>query len=338
MGWTFRMVFEGVCAFVPDTPLYEKKGSTFEPAPQPPKKMTVLLPDLRQAKRATATVDAVRPAHFPLMLLRLDDWREGSDRFLDLQVRVPDEGIDKGVFVLQGDSINLEKPAESRERKLAFRVKQGIGKVPEAHEQDSLWWVPRFDEITESSGQFPARLEPRAGDPLAEELAGAITLEFGQVTTAGFNLPGEGATRPTVWTFRPPGETTGGRWNRAVGNRIVVEVNDLTAPIRLRFLQVVEGHHITSYATFAPPPGSRREAVEVLVANVELEKLFEHHSLFGAPPPSAQDPDFEAFYDLVKELNPANRFVPSLSSAMTAFGPTTKPCAPTFATGFQKGS
>lgn len=337
MGWTFRMVFDGVCAFVPDTPLYEKNDSTFEPVKEPPKKLTVLLPDLGQAKRSEADSAAIRPAHFALMLFRMEDWRPESDRFLDLQVRVPDGGVDKGVFVLRGDAISLERPA-GHHRTLSFETTKGAGATPRDDERRSLWWVPRFGEVGTRDGRFPSRLQPVQGQPLPSELAGAMTLDFGRVSTGGFNFPAESTTQPTVWSFRSAGMTSGGTWNRAVGNRIVVEINDLTAPLRLNFLQIQGGHELPSVATFSPPPGSRRSVVEVLVANAELEKLFERHNLFGAPAPSAQDPDFEAFYDLVGETDPERRFIPSLSSAMTAFGPTTKPCAPTFASGFKGGS
>lgn len=328
MGWTFRMVFEGVCAFATDEPLFVKdKSGQWVANGEKPKRLTVLIPNLQQpalAQGSTLDKPLFRAAHFPLLMFEREDFAQGSTRFIDLSLQDPASTVEKGVCVLQGDSIGLD---EAPGRRLSFDTERAAQSLPAPADRSSLWWLPNLAEIAPDAGDFDPKLKPETGKPLDSRLAASLSVEAGRVFSLDFNFPDDGAAEPTVWEFSTDQPGTGSVWNRAVANRIALEITDLTAPFGLTFERVDSSVVMSSRALFSPPPGSRKKVVEVHVANVELEKLFSETDLFPNAGRSFADADFEAFYSLTKSSS-AVRPVPRVRKVLEALGPIKQPCAP----------
>jgi hypothetical protein len=331
MGWTFRMVFEGVCAFATDQPLYEKDADRWVPGKNPPKELTVLIPDLQRpalAQDSTLSDPHFRAAHFPLLMFEREDFHRDSTRFIDLSLQDPASTVQKGVCVLQRDAIRLDSVAG---RKLAFDTKISTQPLPEPTDRSSLWWLPNLAEIAYEAGAFDKKLKPSKGQALDSRLAAAMSLKQGRLFSLDFNFPDEGTVKPEIWQFSTGKVGFPSRWNRAVANRIAFEITDLTAPFGLTFERVVDGHPSLSKALFAPPSGSRKRVVTVHIANVELEKLFAETNLFPNAGKGFVDADFEAFYDLLSNQK-VIRPVPRVRPEFRAYGPIKEPCAPTHGT------
>jgi hypothetical protein len=332
MGWTFRMVFEGVCAFATDQPLFEQdKDGKWVPGKMPPSELTVLIPDLQRpalAQDSTPSDPHFRAAHFPLLMFEREDFHHDSTRFIDLSLQDPASTVQKGVCVLQGDAI---QPDSISGRRLEFDTQTSSKELPEPADRSSVWWLPNLAEIAREAGAFDPKLKPYNGQALDSRLAAALSLKAGRLFSLDYNYADDGDPVPAVWQFSTGRAGFEARWNRAVANRIAFEINDLTAPFGLTFERVADGHAMASRALFAPPLGSRKRVVTVHIANVELEKLFAETNLFPNAGKSLVDADFEAFYDLLS--NPKTiRPVPRVRPEHQALGPIKQPCAPSHGT------
>jgi hypothetical protein len=329
MGWTFRMVFEGVCAFVTDKPLFLQDGnSLWHENPIRPKELTVLIPDLQKpalARGSTLENPLFRAAHFPLLMFERADLDARSSRFVDLTLQDPASTVQKGVCVLQGEAIRLGRLPKC---KLEMLTQVAPQPTPTPEDQSSLWWLPNLAEIAPEFGNFDTALKPVRGQRVDSRLACAISIRQGRLSALDFNFPDEGAIKPTVWHFSTGEPNSELRWRRAVSNRIVLEFTDLVAPFELTFERVNDGHRQESRALFSPPSSSRKRVVEVHVANVELEKLFAETDLFPEAGKGLVDADFEAFYALMPKAGKQPLPIPRVRPELVALGPVKQPCAP----------
>lgn len=151
MSYTFRVVFDGVCGYVPDKPFFvpckeagdhckeekncyqysdssEDKKDRWrrrcddvhpdKPGSGPVRSFAVLLPDLRrpQSPRVPAgglNFPAFREPHFPLLKFGLCDLREGTTRRIDLVCRDISEKNEEGLLFLRREQIRFKIEAEN---------------------------------------------------------------------------------------------------------------------------------------------------------------------------------------------------------------------------------
>lgn len=303
MGYTFRIIFEGICAYLPDTPFFVPGP---EPAPNPIKSahgaigwpflqagnssaLQVLLPDLR-----SPTANSVLPIapHFATLRVNLSDLASGTDRDHQIVVRQPGNREEFALYCLDTDDISL-KVESSADDPFTFG-----GWVPKPYQKrpdlsyrsqvESVFWLPRISEIAEGIGSLLPEFS--FGSSLASGLAARITTTTGYFRVHGFNLEADRLT-PRIWRFADPTiKNPPGVWNRAVGNRMALEFPHVEEPVRIRLEN--SKYSSETFVVCAPPASSGRE-VEVFISNVEPESLFAEQRQVGD-----FDPDFGALYSL----------------------------------------
>lgn len=113
MSYTFRVIFEGVCAWVPDHPFFPQDVT----APSA-KKVDVLLPDLSRAEFNTQSADGLRvfrSPHFALLKLPLADLQSDTTRRVDLVTRDVGSPHEEGILFLKREQIRFCLRADNAE-------------------------------------------------------------------------------------------------------------------------------------------------------------------------------------------------------------------------------
>jgi hypothetical protein len=302
-GFTLRLVFEGVCALVPDSPFFEDDCGT--PVPGTPSSVTVLLPDLRSPRIAAWEEESpvwplppgekisYCPPHAPVLLLSPGDIRR-RDRGFIIAGRFEDP-VTLGprlVHILGQESVSLNFPKWPR---LTFESQIATKNVPTPGTDDSsLWWIPRMSELSpDHQWCYKKLLTDQPGQFGKHKIAARLRLEGGHLAVVDFNQQGK-----AVWTFGDVSrdqhgglnETPYNDWKRAIGNVLSCTIQVPGPAVELEFTTADESAKLS----LGPPrPG---DIVEVKIANAELENLvFEPPS----PPwirPVLPDADFETYY------------------------------------------
>lgn len=341
MAFTLRVVFEGICAFVPSQPLFKSHRPT-ETIDQ----MSVLLPDLRLPERAYWDREVESPAPF---------WRAPHLAYLDVEREFVATGTDA-----RFDHDWLDQA--SRHRRVAFfldrhrvRVEGGLGeplhvdqlrcsgpRPQNPKEFRSLWWLPRLSEIAPD-------FEWLQGDPGCCErgelpgLAGSIVIQEGRLATREFNRGLDDEIQS--WPFGDVKRDTDGdlvippedraKWKRAIGNQIVWELGIEEAA---RFVLVDESNAERTVVV-RPPLGAGRAPIEVRISNKEPEVgLLGASPFFGALREKLPDPDFQVFYRLGgggEAPTGEERWAVPLAPD-NVHGQHEKPCSPALFSGFSE--
>ena len=322
MSYTFRLIFEGVCAFVPDAPFF------IGDKPQQPSKMSVLIPDLRRAAERTT---GMRDAHFPAIIFNLENLdRLNSDRFVDLIFREDNSQKECGLCVLRKEVIKVDSTAGRPEKfQFASTVPNPPSNFPRTvAEAMSVYWLPPIVELHQNGTELAASdLDPDRFTLFPPQLIGAVQVCRGFFRCVNFNREESGD--PIIWRFAGLNDPGQGKWNRVIGNRWAVEIYDLNDPITL----TLEGRAIdpqTTQLTFSPK--LNEALVEVEISNLEPDQIFADSGLdiVGSP-----DPDFEEFYHQISSQNaPSNPLVPNLGRGQIGLGTVRKPCAQAAFNGF----
>lgn len=152
MSYTFRVLFSGLCAFVPNKPFEQEDG--------PPLEVTVLLQNLLRPASLVGSPDgdALDP-HFPSLEFDLADLHPLSPRKPDL--RREDNG--KGACLLFGEDISFDLALpEGVERKLSIpATKQPETDLKQStpENQDSLFWLARLEKAAPDQFVDPKLLD-----------------------------------------------------------------------------------------------------------------------------------------------------------------------------------
>ncbi len=295
MSYTFRVIFEGVCAYVPDSPFFARNDQGKTEAGHP-KALHVLVPNLTPIGRIGTSLPI--PNHYPTLRTRLRDLQSETDRNYQLLFRQPGGRDEMALFNLQGEEIDFKFEACSNEMAFTFGNwvapnGQDRPNLSETREVQSLHWLPRLEEIAPDFD----RILPHLIDPTPGRFPAALSARFaiggGFFRVAGFNREPRTST-PQTWRFADPSNSNGtGVWNRAVGNRLALEYFKVKGPTRISLTAPRFGGTGTRIV-LAPPPGTT-EDVELTVSNVEPEMLFAPETAV-----SDFDPDFDVFYSLCK--------------------------------------
>lgn len=366
MSYTFRVVFDGVCAYVPDKPFFVNRGGYWQrrsdepikgkPHSGPIRSVAVLLPDLRRPGRPKLPNDpnlhfpSFREPHFPLLRFGLDDLREGTTRRIDLVYRDISQKDEQGLLLLRREQIRFSLDAENASsftwadwapfppKKLpgyctnANMPPKWWGKEPERgnpEQLESLWWLPDLQRIVECNPKATrARAEvlPSYRGPFPDELIARVECGGGRLRTFDFNRSVDGI--PLRWRFAKPGDPySPGTWNQALANSVALEFFDVRGEVKIE-LKRLANEVVVEELVLAPTPGASRPILEVSISNREPTSLFQQEGFSRSMLP---DVDFQPFYESLSEADAsqlANLPIPHPGLSFF-FGIRETPCAGT---------
>ena len=344
MSYTFRVIFDGVCGFVPNRPFFSPNGTGVWGANgDTVENVDVLLPDLSRAEYNTQGAQGLRvfrSPHFALLKFQLPDLHRKTSRRVDLVCRDIGSRDEEGLLFLKREQIrfNLDDPFTYSDWSPNDKQQQDLreavidSRLPAVHvptgscreQEDSLWWLPRLQEIEPYYDRVnPNLLRDQDGHCWAfpEELQARVEISGGHLRTFDFNRNVNGEPQP--WRFLPAAETAGsGVWNRAIGNRLALEFKKVCGPVEIELKRIANDVQETKLV-LKPRSGD----LEVVITNSEPEALFGVRDRLTAQLP---DPDFEEVYYMLtdpgldfNELRP----VPN-PSGFGFIGILDKPCSP----------
>lgn len=371
MSYTFRVIFDGVCAWVPDHPFFpdEKSGtSQVHPGTLCANEVDVLLPDLSRAELNTQPAEGLRvfrSPHFALLKFDLPDLHRKTTRRVDLVTRDISTQNEEGLLFLKREQIRFRLKAENattfrfadwrptdasgaeepakpkssdsqqvccccrKDASASDGPRRGIEVPCPKHQDqlDSLWWMPRLQDIAPDYQRVRSEHLSTHFGPLPEELQARVEIRGGFLKTYDFNRDVDG--EPLPWRFLPANADTSeaGKWNRAIGNRQALEFFDVQGPVTIELKRIANDVHVTELVLDLPP-GAHRPVLEVKVTNSEPESLFNVQDRLTAQLP---DPDFEEFYYMHSDADEAvwkkgGRPVPN-PSGFGFLGIEDKPCS-----------
>lgn len=311
MPFTFRVVFGGLCGFVPNTNGHQ---------------MRVLV--VNATERVAANGESVLPTHVPLFLFDSANRRSQigrrpleGDRLL-ASAEIQEERFRTGRFC--GHPLVREEICFRNEEGGSFgrsfethRSRRSSETTPATGEEDDLFWVPQMEHAFPGAG----RIDPEClGEAPPASVAARVRLTEGVVSTASLARDrgrgkgkGKAAPAPALYVFRewvapvtpsrskaaqttPSSSEAVARVHRranspvgarplATGVQLEIEVpGDMVTVWSSRFSHSHEGRWAVS---LGPAPGTR--IVEAYVYNVSARPLDRAPEV---------DMDFEFFYDL----------------------------------------
>jgi hypothetical protein len=364
MSYTFRVVFDGVCAYVPNQRFFKDdyalkappRPESSEPSTDPVPvhwyqekwcanavdSLAVLLPDLRTPARpkipkgSKLSFPTFRAPHFPLLTFRLGDLREGTTRRVDLVSRDISRQDEEGMLFLRREQIRFDMKAENA-KTFSFSgwtpkdPRQPLPKLDEPEQLDSLWWLPELARIIDPKlSQEPATLVrreflPSYRGPFPEGLIARVECTGGRLRTYDFNRSVDNI--PLRWRFAKPEDAREeGSWNRALANSVALEFFDVQNEVRIE-LRRLANEVVIEELVLAPAPGASRQEVEIFISNREPDLLFQKEG-FGRL--TLPDVDFQPFYEQLSQFRGDVSDLPIPHPAKSSFfGIREKPCAGT---------
>jgi hypothetical protein len=308
-GFTLRLVLEGICTWVPDSPFFEQLDG--KPVPGNPTSLTILLREKRATKLAdweerspywpVKTAPCLSPPHAPVLILSKRDMHDWTDtfsidgKFTALTGPPPHSRV---VHVLDYQELSL---GDFQWPPLTFECQ-----IPCPHDAEkptmgvddrSLWWLPRMSEISPLHQWCDAALLKA---PLREfkkrKIAARLHLPGGHLSVAGFNSAGEyywvfgKVTRDKEGKLYPPPKSDW-VWKKAIGNVLHCDIPIRGSEVRLNLKDSSTRSHVTLR------PRQRGGRVEVTIANAELENVVLNlDSEVVWADPVLPDVDFQAHY------------------------------------------
>lgn len=352
MSFKLKVIFDGVFAFVPNRPLFDKETGVDEPADQ----VWVLAPNLSRPdladwdRKSNYSKPDFRPSHLTVLSVAPKNvpnkWREVFHRRVAAQdgagkelVRIVSgaflEFLENGEPLGGGLLPNVSVPDSDR------RTDPRASGIT-VEEKNSLWWVPRLSEVAPDYSSVREGLRPEEGksfNPAPDELTAVLSLNSGTLNTKEHHLGGL-----STWAFTQIRRNDSGsllaekpdaqKWNRAIGNKLIWETPIESNHVDLKVSFKQDG----SYKVRLRPTFCRPREVVIFLRNKEpglilkpkeSQVLTETESREGIDP----DSDFQAFFQLAaKSDSLRTRRYPCLKKPPT--GVSDKPCASAFFQGF----
>jgi hypothetical protein len=352
VSYTFRVVFDGVCAYVPNERFfdYDPKKRKFisrikasvedkKQRIKSSRSLAVLLPDLRRPGKphlpsVPLRFPAFRDPHFPLLQFNLKDLREGTTRRVDLVSRDISSDNEEGNLFLRREQIRFNLDAENAS---TFSYADYIPDDPCQVKPDlscpdqveSVWWLTDLQRVLVCPQDADAavvnpKFLPSYRGPFPDGLIARVECTGGRLRTFDFNRDLDG--EPLPWRFAAPADdpTIAGSWNRALSNSVALEFFDVRDEVRIE-LRRLANEVIVEELVLAPGPGASRPVVEIHISNLEPDRLFQEEGFSRSALP---DFDFQPFYELsqISEDKIPHLPIPN-PGRETFFGLREKPCA-----------
>lgn len=275
MPFKFRIVFSGICAFVPDP-----DGSFDEPAHRTGffDSVTVVLQNLRRA-RAVGDRNA-RDSHLARLELKSGQGWVSSGRLPDLIA----PRIGKDVYTLNNERVSFKfNGAAVTPDKIEIL---NFGKKPDpapeeprprTSEHRFFWWVPKMERVAAGSDRIHARLLEDSND-----VSGWVKFDRGLFSTEELSR--------RVMVFKP---IDGGDviLRQRIARSIAVEVEEVESVE----IQIEKTGEPTSTLRLS---GVAEEEVTIEIKNRELDHLL--NDRIDTPPPTTDQPDidFSTYYEM----------------------------------------
>lgn len=326
MAFTFRIVFSGLCAFVP--------SKSFDNSY--PEKVRVLLPNVLRARtvlRPKPDADDVLesdafilPPHFPLITFDERTLRQCNVQqfhFVKERPDLDDPAAQRmGVALLQKQDIFIwpdgHQPKAQSLRLINPKVENRAS--PTAEELESLSWLTKIDGLLGRPRPVISDLLRDSLDEKEDRIISRVLLQEGRLKTHSLTSP--------RWEYLPVGKAA----TLGAGERVAKSLAlELEANEKVKLIFRSFGSADTQKMIFAPPLDAPHEDVEIQLLNLEADDLLGVKAEEKKPSPGI-DPDFSVYYDLIKgfkeqEARPIpQRFLGDGAELITG---DSKPCAPT---------
>jgi hypothetical protein len=282
MSYTFRIVFAGLCAFVPDRSFDANPG---------PSSVTVLLPNLLTPFPLS---NKILTPHYPTLEFNLAHRQPGSRE--PTLVR-PNQALgDKGLCFLLWEELKISAQSLGAAAQIHLVNGHNASDATRATSADehSVWWMAKMDKAAHGAGLVRRDLQPPR-TPKRSEIVTRLKLSGGVLSS--WELVGD------VCTFEP--QST---YKQEIAREIAWELNGITGPVEIACSSfgVNPG---TSKLILEPPAGT---GVEIVIRNLEIDAfLFPEYQLERGTRAS----DFEVYYKLCSGFNGAALPVPVLPTA-----------------------
>jgi hypothetical protein len=275
MSYTLRVLFSGLCAFVPNRP--------FDRLEDPPTQVTVLLPNLLKPQPLdtnSPSGNTLEP-HFPLLGFDLSDLHPQSQRKPDLWR----EASGKGACLLYGEEISLELNIPSNgHSKLTIPTRsenQPKEKQEEATptDRESLYWLSRLDRATPKHFVIPTLLTDSLSQEDNPPLLARMRLE-------------QGFLRVSKLSERVCRFDGSNGYIQQIATELALDIPGVEGPAAI-VLRGSDGTERSLTLTPVRKPG----VVEIRIENRELDDLL------GIPQemfPPRELADYQVFYKLVQ--------------------------------------
>lgn len=319
MAFDFRIVFSGICAFVPgpDGSFDDltKKTGFFD-------SVTVVLPDMLNAQALPG--GDVRDGHLPTLELdRRHGWR--GDRDADLVA--PKRADKQDIYFLNRERLSFEFEGGTPDRIEVHNFKDRPSEghtAPGQDEEEFFWWVPKMEKVVRGSGKLKKTLLAKE----QEEVKAVVEVKQGRLSVP----PGSISTNEV--TFLPiDGQGEGLR--QKIAFRVALDVKQVTSVKIVFQAQLPDETEVTRTLSLAGAAG----LVEIAVKNREVDDLLGVKS----KKTSRGDVDFHAYYDLSSSNGaPPQRLVPFNVEGPPGIGPASTKlggvCPPAAFSGVAAGS
>jgi hypothetical protein len=283
MPYTFRVVFSGPCAYMPNIVEGEDPGNA--------KSWSVILPDIRKRWEGEEEGDkvAVDP-HRAVVQFPRAKFDTSVPPDIDLKVRDPDGGVrETGIFLLSGHRVTFDLPGAEGLNILdqdidleTMASQDAVLKLLQSRDdrwRRSMKWLPAMSWLCRDlqwfgreGVRFFRREEGETGFPQKGTIAGHVLIEKGSLGTHEIDTVTtvDRPIVPTIWEFRPHGAPVDkGNHRQALAKSIALEARNLERPVTITLT-----YRPGTKETITLKPEHCRGEVEFEIKNRELEEIF----------------------------------------------------------------
>lgn len=279
MPYTLRIVFSGLCAFVPDKP--------FDPA-DPPTEVVALLRNL--FKPIVFSNGDVMAVHIPRVEVEPKNYRSTSTRPIDF-VQDPGTSQERDVFVCRFEDIKFapEGVLPSPGTLTVNAVRPVDENNPTPDEKRSLYWLADFRDSAGANARIKTML---LGDIIPDDgplVSCRVFISSGELQSQQL--------QDGLWIFDPRLQP------KKLTRSIALEFKGLSRDSEIVFREFDQTQE-TKIAV-GPPASSPTEDVVIEIKNAEVDRFLE----FPGERVVQEDYDYEAYFDLCT-LTGAPLYVP----------------------------
>lgn len=308
MPYTFRVVFSGPCAYLPNLVEGEKGPAT---------SWSVVLPYLKNGWSGEENGDGTS-ADRHLGVVQFSEALFQTSEPPDIRLAVRDEEArsyqQSSLFLLNGHQITFDLPGAETLKVVEQEIDPKVMSDQKAVQQllkdsdarmRSMSWLPAMSWLRKELqwfGRDGITFFQDNGFPQKNTLAGHVLLKQGSLIANEIDtVPEEGSntTVPTIWEFRPPPYTDANDKNhrQALAKSIALEVEGLEKPVTIT---IAFSPDVKKTLTLKAVPATG--VVEIQIKNRELEEIFLSDS--GEFEQHPVDLDFRYMYTQAQGYDP----------------------------------
>ncbi|MFY9823073.1 MAG: hypothetical protein WAM82_16950 [Thermoanaerobaculia bacterium] len=309
MSYTFRVVFSGPCAYLPNIVEGDEGPAT---------SWSVVLPYMKNRWPGERDGDKISvDSHLAVVQFSEAQFQTSVPPDIRLAVRNDEDERyqESGLYLLDGHRITFDLPGAETlkvvEQKIDPKVMSDQDAVLELLKNadpktKSMSWLPAMSWLRKNLQWFgrDGIAFFQNGFPQKGTLAGHVLLKQGSLVAHEIDTvpKNDGTMVPTIWEFRPPGTRSNDKNPRqALAKSIALEVNELKKPVTvtIAFSPDVK-------KTLTLKAKSCKGVVEIQIKNRELEEIFLSDS--GEFESHPVDLDFRYMYTQAQGYDPKAKY------------------------------